>query len=73
MQILETLPPHHQSKRRLKRWYGQLDGGLIPVMDLPTGKNNHTTRDWILRTLLYQLEQCPIYQAPREGWRGTED
>ncbi|MFH7040991.1 phosphomethylpyrimidine synthase ThiC [Paucibacter sp. JuS9] len=37
--------------------------GADTVMDLSTGKNIHTTRDWILRNASVPIGTVPIYQA----------
>jgi len=37
--------------------------GADTVMDLSTGKNIHTTRDWILRNSPVPIGTVPIYQA----------
>ena len=37
--------------------------GADTVMDLSTGRNIHTTRDWILRTAPIPSGTVPLYQA----------
>ena len=45
--------------------------GADTVMDLSTGKNIHTTRDWIVRNSPVPIGTVPIYQAlEKSGRRG---
>src|SRR5260221_1210540 len=47
--------------------------GADTVMDLSTGKNIHTTREWILRNSPVPIGTVPIYQAlERVGGRAEE-
>src|SRR5260370_28865256 len=40
--------------------------GADTVMDLSTGRNIHTTREWILRNAPIPIGTVPIYQAPEK-------
>src|SRR5262245_16677735 len=45
--------------------------GADTVMDLSTGRDIHTTREWIIRNSPVPIGTVPIYQAPEKG--RTED
>ena len=47
--------------------------GADTVMDLSTGKNIHTTRDWILRNSPVPIGTVPIYQALEKVGGVAED
>lgn len=47
--------------------------GADTVMDLSTGKNIHTTRDWILRNAPVPIGTVPIYQALEKVGGVAED
>jgi phosphomethylpyrimidine synthase len=47
--------------------------GADTVMDLSTGRNIHTTRDWILRNSPVPIGTVPIYQALEEVGGIAED
>jgi phosphomethylpyrimidine synthase len=47
--------------------------GSDTVMDLSTGKNIHTTREWILRNSPVPIGTVPIYQALEKVGGKTED
>ncbi len=47
--------------------------GADMVMDLSTGKNIHTTREWIIRNALVRIGTVPIYQALEKVNGNTED
>src|SRR5207244_9586993 len=47
--------------------------GADTVMDLPTGKNIHETREWIVRNAPVPVGTVPIYQAlEKVGGRAEE-
>ena len=44
--------------------------GADNIMDLSTGKNIHTTREWIIRNSPVPIGTVPIYQALRKSkWK----
>ena len=47
--------------------------GADTVMDLSTGRNIHTTREWILRNSPVPIGTVPIYQALEKGGGKAED
>ncbi len=47
--------------------------GADNVMDLSTGKNIHTTRDWIVRNSPVPIGTVPIYQALEKVGGVAED
>jgi phosphomethylpyrimidine synthase len=47
--------------------------GADTVMDLSTGKNIHTTRDWIVRNSPVPIGTVPIYQALEKVGGVAED
>ena len=47
--------------------------GADNVMDLSTGRNIHTTRDWIVRNSPVPIGTVPIYQALEKGGGVAED
>ncbi len=47
--------------------------GADTVMDLSTGKNSHTTRDWIIRNSPVPIGTVPIYQALEKVGGVAED
>src|SRR5246127_585287 len=47
--------------------------GADTVMDLSTGKNIHTTREWILRNSPVPIGTVPIYQALEKAGGRAED
>jgi phosphomethylpyrimidine synthase len=47
--------------------------GADTVMDLSTGKNIHTTREWILRNSPVPIGTVPIYQALEKVGGRPED
>ncbi|MDC6169395.1 phosphomethylpyrimidine synthase ThiC [Paucibacter sp. XJ19-41] len=47
--------------------------GADTVMDLSTGRNIHTTRDWIVRNSAVPIGTVPIYQALEKGGGVAED
>src|SRR4030081_1585228 len=50
-------------EKKVDRGGGALRWGADPVMDLSTGRNIHTTREWILRNAPIPIGTVPIYQA----------
>src|ERR1700751_773000 len=47
--------------------------GADTVMDLSTGRNIHTTREWIVRNSPVPIGTVPIYQALEKGGRKAEE
>ncbi|MCW5236284.1 phosphomethylpyrimidine synthase ThiC [Verminephrobacter eiseniae] len=47
--------------------------GADNVMDLSTGRNIHTTRDWIVRNAPVPIGTVPIYQALEKAGGAAED
>ena len=62
----------HRGRGREAR-VGDRAGAPTPVMDLSTGRNIHTTRDWILRNSPVPIGTVPIYQALEKVGGVAED
>src|SRR3974390_205849 len=59
--------PSNINHGELDKMVGAIRGGADPVMDLSTGRNIHTTREWILRNSPVPIGTVPIYQALEKG------
>ncbi len=65
--VLQSIDDEVEKLRRSLRW------GADTVMDLSTGRNIHTTREWILRNSPVPIGTVPIYQAlEKVGGRAEE-